>query len=85
MEETAKNKKIEEDKITELKQRKDTLTSEIAKLKTEKGVEENIREKFGWVKDGEDMIVVVDDNEQTNSNNTTQVNGFLSFFRKIFK
>lgn len=85
MQETAKNRKIEEDKIVELQQRKENLSTNIASLKTEKGVEENIREKFGLTKDGEDVIVIVDDKNQANPTKEKQSTGFLSFFTNIFK
>ena len=58
---TFKNKNIAEDKITNLQIQKEKLLSDIEKLNTEKGVEENIREKFGLAKGEEGMIVIVDD------------------------
>ena len=85
MQETVKNRKIEEDKITQLEQRKDKLTNDIANLKTEKGVEENIRDKFGLVKEGEGMIVVVDDKDQASAIKATPSGGFWSFLKNIFK
>ena len=86
MQETSKNKKIEENKIFDLMQRRDTLSVDIDSLKTEKGVEENIREKFGLTKDGEGMIIIVDDQKESNSlENEVSSNAFLSFLKKIFK
>ncbi|MEI6581111.1 MAG: septum formation initiator family protein [bacterium] len=85
MQETAKNKKIEEEKIIELKQRKDQLSGAISSLKTEKGVEENIREKFGLAKDGEEMIIVVDDKNPTSVTKNTEPNRLFSFFKNLFK
>ena len=61
MEVTRQNKKIAENKVAELQQEKIKLSSDIAKLKTEGGVEESIRLKFGLAKEGEGLIVVVDD------------------------
>lgn len=83
MQETAKNRKIEEEKILDLNQRKEKLILDIANLKTEKGVEENIREKFGLVKEGEEMIVVVEDKAQSDSKEKTS-NKFFIFLRNIF-
>ena len=59
--ETAKNRKIAEDKIIELHKGKEKLSSDIAKLNTDSGIEENIREKFGLAKEGKSMIVIVED------------------------
>ncbi len=58
---TSENREIAENKLLELETKKERLTTEIAKLETEGGVEENIREKFGLGKEGEGLIVVVDD------------------------
>jgi cell division protein FtsB len=80
MQETIKNKKVAEEKIQELQKEKDQLTTNINQLKTDQGVEENIREKFGLVKDGEGMVVVVDDK---NPSTTDAENKSTSFFSKI--
>ena len=61
MQETIKNKKIAENKINDLQKEKTELLSNINQLKTDKGVEENIREKYGLAKEGEGMVVIVDD------------------------
>ena len=53
--ETKRNKEIAQAKITELQEQKVKLESNIQKLNTEKGIEENIREKFGLAKEGEGL------------------------------
>ena len=81
---TRENRKIAENKVQELELEKEKLSSDIAKLKTEKGIEENIREKFGLAKEGEGMIVIVEDkNPQTEQNDFSE--GFFSFFKSWFK
>ena len=85
MQDTAKNRQIEEEKIAELIERQNKLSTDIANLKTEKGLEENIREKFGLAKEGEEMIIVVEDKEQNNTTKETQSDKFFSFLRNIFK
>src|SRR6185295_6350997 len=64
MRETAKNKVIAENKIAELRKQKAELSSNIASLKTDAGLEDSIRDKFGLGKDGEGLIVIVDDKEK---------------------
>lgn len=54
------------------------LTKEDARLKTEEGIEEEIRHKFQVSKEGEKVIVVVDD-----QGNATTTSGSQSFFDKI--
>ena len=55
------------EEITELEKREKMLNSEIDRLKTDKGTEEEIRKKFMVGKAGEEVIVIVDDNK-TNKN-----------------
>jgi cell division protein FtsB len=42
-----------------LEQRQNNLSVEIGRLKTEAGIEEEIREKYGLVKPGEEVITIV--------------------------
>lgn len=84
LEDTYKNKKIEQEKISDLKARKEKLSGDILKLDTDKGKEEVIRENFGMVKDGEQVIVIVDDKNPTDAPNVEK-KGFFSFLRNIFK
>jgi cell division protein FtsB len=83
MEETKKNRQIVEDRIIELEKSKEKLNSEISKLKTDKGVEESIREKFGLAEEGENMIIVVDDKDKKEIEKTST--GFFSIFKNWFK
>ena len=83
MEETSKNKKIAEEKVTELEQQKEKLTSDINSLKTEEGKEQFFRENYGLAKDGEDTIVIVDDKNMKAS--AADSGGFWGFFKNWFK
>ena len=65
MEETSKNKKIAEAKVAELEQQKEKLATDISNLQTDAGKEKFFRENLGLAKQGEDMIVVVDDKNQS--------------------
>ncbi len=85
MEETAKNKKIVEDKIAELEKSKAKLSSDINSLKTEAGVEESIRNKFGLAKDGENMIMITEDKNLPETQSQTDSSGFFSFLKNLFK
>ena len=85
LQETYKNKKIEQQKISDLENRKVKLSSDIDKLGTDKGKEEMIRENFGMVKEGEGVIVVVDDKNQQDISNQKENKGFFSFFKNLFR
>jgi len=49
----------------ELKNREKMLTSEIDRLKTKEGMEEEIRNKFDVAKPGEQVVVITDDGSST--------------------
>jgi cell division protein FtsB len=84
LQETYKNKNIEQTKISDLESRKEDLTSKINKLNTDKGKEEIIRENFGLVKEGENVIVIIDDKNQTVTPKDEN-KGFFSFFKNLFR
>lgn len=54
------NKKQRLTHLKDLEKRKDALQKEINRLNTERGIEEDIRQKFEMVKDGEREIIIVD-------------------------
>ena len=81
---TAENRKIAENKVRELEEDKEKLSANIAKLKTESGIEETIREKFGLVKPGEDVIIIVEDKNLPVVNDIPP-SGFFSFIKNWFK
>ncbi|MCX6752756.1 MAG: septum formation initiator family protein [Candidatus Nomurabacteria bacterium] len=80
-----KNRKISEDKITQLQQEKDRLTKDINTLNTQSGVEATIREKYGLAKDGEGMIVITDNQDKKTDTNTQTDNSILSKIKGWFK
>jgi|SRR3989344_4221496 len=84
MEITRENRKIAENTIAELEDKKEKLSSDISKLKTEDGVEESIRDKFGLVKEGENMIVVVEDKNLPVVEDVPS-KGFFTFLKNWFK
>lgn len=85
MVETSRQRGLTETKHRELEQNKEKLLYNIENLKTDKGIEENIREKFGLVKDGEGLIIVVDSKESSDLNSENKPNWFLSLFKRWFK
>ena len=85
VQETQKNKNIAVDKINQLQQERDKLTSDIQKLNTDEGKEEAIREKFGMAKDGEGLVVVTDDKNAPLPTTENKPNSFSSFFKNLFK
>ena len=84
MQETERNKKIIEDKITALNQQKDKLTGDINNLNTDEGKEAVFRENFGLVKEGENEIVIVDDKTPPLPP-PAQSSGVWGFLKGLFK
>lgn len=82
---TRENRNMAENKLAELQQEKERLSSEIVKLETESGIEENIRLKFGLAKEGEGVIVVVEEPELEDEDEEPKKRGFFSFFKNLFK
>lgn len=82
--ETGKNRTLAETKLTELKEKKERLSADINKLQTASGVEENIREKFGLTKEGEELIVVLENKDKTKVSEAGN-SGFFGFLKSWFK
>ena len=83
--ETRENKIIAEEKVAQLQKEKDRLNLEIQRLNTEAGVEENIRNKFALAKDGEGLIIVLDDENPQVQKPQTKIQKFFSFLKNFVK
>lgn len=68
-----------------LEARRSSLSAEINRLKTEAGQEEEIREKYGLVRPGEEVIVMVNKGANSATSSAYTSGGFwqkmLSWFR----
>ena len=75
-------KRIEQREILdELREREVSLSEEIERLSTERGIEEEVRSKFEVGKEGEEIVVIVDKPEEENASET---NLKKTFWEKIF-
>lgn len=83
METVRENRKIAENKFIELQKQKEHFSREIAKLNTEEGKEDNIREKFGLAKEGEGLIVIVED-KNLKEEEKEDSGGFWGFIKNLF-
>jgi cell division protein FtsB len=68
-----------------LQAREKMLSSGIEKLKTEAGKEEEIREKYGLVKPGEEVIVVVNDDGDNDSDQDLTQDSYWQKIKNWFK
>jgi len=69
--------------ISELKGREGYIKSGIDRLGTSRGIEEEIRQKFKVVKDGEAMVILIDD-EPTQATSSPE-KGFWSTIVDVFR
>ncbi len=81
---TVENKELTESKVAELEEKKRILTEETEKLKTADGIEASIREKFPVAKEGEGVIVVIDDKKEDEIVQKP-ARGFLTFLADLFR
>ncbi|MFA5751045.1 MAG: septum formation initiator family protein [Candidatus Paceibacterota bacterium] len=82
---TEENRRVAEIKVDELKQKKENYLQKLSDLNTEKGIEEDIREKFSVAKEGEKVIVIVDEEKEVEGNTNDESFNIFSFFKKWFK
>ncbi|MEK7115623.1 MAG: septum formation initiator family protein [Patescibacteria group bacterium] len=80
--ETEKTLNVLKNELAELTAKENNLASRVEALGTDKGTEEVIREKFKVAKEGEGVIVVVDQKEEKRSDTLTG-NWFSAFFRNV--
>lgn len=85
LKDTEENRRVAEIKVDELKQKKESYLQKLNDLNTEKGIEEDIREKFSVAKEGEKVIVIVDEEKEVESNTNDESFNIFSFFKKWFK
>ena len=84
--ETSHKKEIILEKINNLQKKEASLSSNIAKLDTEDGKEEIIRDKYKVVKDGEKMVIIVDEDRANLESDVANVDhGFFVWFKRVFK
>ena len=84
MEETGKNKQAVENKVAELKEQKEKLLADINSLQTEEGKEKFFRENYGLAKEGENVIIVVED-KNLPKESVEDSSGFWSFLKNLFE
>ncbi len=83
MQDTIKNKKISENQLKTLEDRKSKLIEDIDALNSEKGKEKVFRENYGYANEGEGVIFIVA-NQELNSENITQNTSFLEKIKNFF-
>lgn len=86
--ETSKKKRNMEEKVLELKEKNDLIYQKIEKLNTQEGIEEEIREKYQFVKEGEKMVIILDKEREDKEKNDTSdesKNNIKKFISNLFQ
>lgn len=79
----SKNKlEISQDRVIELNKRQEAIISKIEILKSDTGVEEEIRTKYDVAREGEHVIVIVQDNNDDEPKEE-EVRGIKGLFKKV--
>jgi cell division protein FtsB len=79
--ETAEKRAQLAQSLAELEQREASLESEIERLRTQRGVEKEIRERFNVAREGERVMVIVNESKPKETAQETEQNGFWSTVR----
>lgn len=77
----SKNRKIAEDKNKELILKKENLEGSLGKLYTAEGKEDFIKENYGLVKEGEEIVILTEE-DSLNTEKEKKSSGFLNIFNK---
>lgn len=78
---SVRNLEKERTEQAKLESRKSNLANSIEYLKTEQGIENEIRTKFRAVKDGEKIVVIVDDKDNTKTQDSVSTSTKSLFYR----
>jgi cell division protein FtsB len=81
---SAANTREAERGLIKLKDRQNLLTSEVSRLSTNEGIEEEIRSKYSVIKPGENMLVIIDQNASTTHAQAARQSWWDSF-KNLFK
>lgn len=83
--ETIHKKELILDQIDDLKEKEVLLSDNLLRLETEEGKEEIIREKYQVTKQGEKMVIIVDDkNIESSKLEEKNSHGFWNWIKRIF-
>lgn len=86
--ETNYKKNLVLDQIEGLKKRESALSLDLSKIQTDEGKEEIIREKYQVAKEGEKMVIIVDESSKNDSSLDKEgktEHGFFEWFKSVFK
>lgn len=83
--ETNDKKNQAKQELEELKNREKIISENIAKFNTDEGIEDILREKFNVAKEGEKMVIIVQEEKKEVVEMNKKSNSFFDWITKLFK
>lgn len=80
-----KNKKQEQSKLDFYQSERQKIEGRLVEIDSEEGKDRNVRENYNLAKDGEGLVVIVEEQDESTESSDTKKKSFFEFFRKIFK
>ena len=81
-----KQAELKEKELATLENRENYLKGEVKKLSTPEGKEEELRDKFGVVRPGENVAIIVDTQSATTTSSGSGIfSSIKNFFENLFK
>jgi flagellar motor protein MotB len=80
-----KNKKQEQSKLDFYQSERQKIEDRLVEIDSEEGKDRNVRENYNLAKDGEGLVVIIEEEDLGQENSSTEKKSFFDFFRKIFK
>lgn len=82
MNETGENRERAEERVAELTENKMKLEANIESLESDRGIEEVLREDYGLSREGEGVIVIMEDQSEEVEE---EPQGFFGWWKNLFK
>lgn len=79
-----KNKKQEQSKLDFYQSERDKIEDRLVEVDSEEGKDRNVRENYNLAKEGEGLVVIVEETDDSTESSSDKKKGFLDFFRNIF-
>ena len=81
---TAQKKQIAREKYSMISSQEIDLQAKVSELNTDEGIEKSIRDRFPVVKEGEQVILIIDNDDIDKNNENKDKPSFRQFLKSLF-